>query len=104
MTAESLQIDASPQIELHAFGFQQHPLQLVRVSYAAWTDLAPRVDHAMPRDVAALGQMVQRVADLPGVSCESGQLGDLSVRRDAAPRNSPDGRTNHRVAVHARAL
>ncbi len=61
---ELFQIDPPARIDLHALALEQHPLQLVRVSGAARTDLAPGVDDPVPRYVVARREVVQRVPHL----------------------------------------
>jgi len=60
----------------------------MRIAGAPRRDLALGIDHAMPRHVAARREIVQRVADLPGVSIESGQCRHLAVRGHAAARDA----------------
>ena len=88
--AEAPEVHASPAIKLHSLALKHQALQLMCVAAAAEADLAARVDHPVPRDIAAFGQSVQRVADLPRMPLQSGQLGDLAVRRNAAAGNAAD--------------
>src|SRR5438309_566116 len=87
--SEAPEVHASPAIKLHSLALKHQALQLMCVAASAEADLAAHVDHPVPRHVAAFGQRVQRVADLPRVPLQSGQLGDLPVRRHAAAGNAP---------------
>ena len=83
---------------------QEEVLQFMRIAARAGGDLAPRIDHAMPGDVAALGEVVEGVADLAGVAFEAGQLGDLAVGGHAAAWNFTDNRPDELVAFQRRGL
>ena len=80
-----MQIDPPPGGELDSFSFQQMPLQLMRVGCRARADLAGRVHDAVPRKIAGRRKVMQRVADLPGVTVQSGERCDLTVRGHSAP-------------------
>src|SRR5882672_10329893 len=83
------EVHASHAIKPHSLAPKHHPLQLVCVATAAEADRAARVDHPVPRHVAPFGQRMQRVADLPRVPLQSGELGDLAVGRHTAAGNAP---------------
>lgn len=71
-------------------GFEDGALEPVTVSVASLAAGPLGVDHTLPRYVAALGQGVEGVADLPRRPGDAGELGDLAVGRDAALRDAPD--------------
>lgn len=102
--AELFQVDPSPRVQLHALGLQQHALQLMRVAGAAGADLAAGVHDPMPRDVAPLREVVQRVTDLPGVAFKSRQCSDLPVGGHASGRDLADPAPDELVAFQGRAL
>ena len=87
---EAFQVDRAAQVELHALGFEEHSLQLMRIAAAARADFAAGVDDAVPWDVRAAREVVQGVADLAGVSFESRKIRDGAVGRHAALRHSSD--------------
>ena len=60
----------------------------MRIAGTARRDLAPCVDDAMPRHVAAIREIVQGVADLPRMTIESGQRRYLTVCGDAPARDA----------------
>ena len=99
-----LQIHPPLRIELGSLRLEQHSLQLVRITAGARADLAFRVHDAMPRHVAFFGKVVERVADLAGVTFEAGDLGDLSVRRDASARDFAYDGPDELVAFHGRRI
>ena len=82
--------DSPSPIELHALGFEQEPLVEFFAELGAPADLAPSVDHAVPGDGGAGWKGVHRIANLPRVSLEAGECGDLAIGRDPAAGNAPD--------------
>ncbi len=87
---KSLQRNAAIAIEDDSVGFEKQPLQFAPVGAAPRADLAARVDHSMPWNATAGWKRVERVADLPCMTLEPGQIGDLAVGRHTAAGNAAD--------------
>jgi hypothetical protein len=94
----AIERNAPRHIEFDAFSFEEMPLQLVAVAGRAGADLAASVHDAMPRH-GVIAQRVQGVADLACVPVEAGEIGDLSVRRDAAAGNAPHDREDSLIVI-----
>src|SRR5688572_29126667 len=80
--------DAAVGVEAYALALEQGALEPLGAGIGARADLAARIDHAMPRH-ARVAQRRQRVADLPCLPGQPGELGDLPIRGDAATGNPP---------------
>jgi hypothetical protein len=99
-----LQIQPPPHIKLDPLGFEQHPLQLVRVAGSPRADLASRIHDAMPRHVAPFRKVVQRVSDLSCVARQAGRLGDIAVGRDPSSWQFRHRRPDPLVAFHRKGI
>lgn len=108
--AEFLERHASACIEQNALTLEKQSLPEPSVTAGAETHHPTRIDHSLPWHGRRARQCVQGVAHETRLARESGERGDLAVRRDAPPRNSPNnsenplmGRRSARGRTHATA-
>lgn len=78
------EVDAAAGIERDPLRLQSCPLLETGTRLRSHADLAPRVDHPVPGEVASGRKGVQGVTDLTRVPPHSGQDGHLTVCRHAA--------------------
>jgi len=95
--------DAAARVEHNAFALEQLALDRLEARLRARTDLAARVDDAVPWHGAPDRQGVQRVADLARAPGQARRRGDLSVGGDASARDAGDRRVDAFVGrIHSR--
>ncbi len=83
--------DPVSRVKLNALTLQQGPLHPFESGFRAYTDLALRVDDAMPGQGSRLRQGAKRVSDHTRLSRKARECCYLSVSRDTAARYPPNG-------------
>jgi hypothetical protein len=88
---EALQGNPSIRVELHTLNLEPDALLYVSFrDYLAEAEPTLRVDHSVPRHARPLGQGIQGVTYLAGVSGQTRQRGDLAIGGDVPGRNPAD--------------
>src|SRR4051812_22200935 len=96
--AEAPEIDPAAGIEDDAFLFQEVALVALPVSFPLPYPSAPGarahlplgVDHPLPGEVRPFGRSMQGIADLPRMTAEPGEGGDLSIGGHPSGRDARD--------------
>ena len=79
-----VEVDPPSPVELHSFGRQQRPLEVLDLALATAADLTAGVDHTVPGDVILFAERMERPADLTRRTGHPRQRRYLTVGRDAA--------------------
>ena len=94
MPTEFLERDAAACIEQNTLALEKQSLSKPTVAAGAKTHHPTRIDHSLPWHGGRARQCMQGVTDETRLACESSELGDLAVRRDAPPRDPSNHREN----------
>ena len=81
------QVDSTTPVERDPLGFQQLPLQFVRIAAAARADLAGGIHDPVPRKLQTFRKCMQRITDLTRLTFETGESRNLTVSCDLPGRN-----------------
>ena len=93
--------DPPARVEPDPLALQESPLDQLTAGHCAETDSTARVYHPVPGDSSLIGESVEGIADLAGVTRETREGGDLAVRRDASLGDPANYGINSLVTVGA---